>query len=78
MRLSRRHVLASTVGVVSTALITAQTPAGIAFARPRRASRAVTTAVYIEVPEDWPAKAAEKYDLLNVNAGASGNAGGDA
>ena len=31
-----------------------------------------------EVPEDWPAKAAEKYDLLNVNAGASGNAGGDA
>ncbi|GAE75959.1 endo-beta-N-acetylglucosaminidase H [Cutibacterium acnes JCM 18918] len=35
MRLSRRHVLASTVGVVSTALITAQTPAGIAFARPR-------------------------------------------
>lgn len=49
MRLSRRHVLASTVGVVSTALITAQTPAGIAFARPRRASRAVTTAVYIEV-----------------------------
>jgi len=31
-----------------------------------------------EVPEDWPAKAAEKYALLNVNAGASGNAGGDA
>ena len=31
-----------------------------------------------EVPEDWPVKAAEKYDLLNVNAGASGNAGGDA
>ena len=49
MRLSRRHVLASTVGVVSTALITAQTPAGIAFARPCRASKAVTTAVYIEV-----------------------------
>ena len=31
-----------------------------------------------EVPQDWPTKAAEKYDLLNVNAGASGNAGGDA
>ncbi|MSS45659.1 pyruvate dehydrogenase (acetyl-transferring), homodimeric type [Cutibacterium sp. WCA-380-WT-3A] len=31
-----------------------------------------------EVPEDWPTRAAEKYDLLNVNAGASGNAGGDA
>ena len=31
-----------------------------------------------EVPQDWPVKAAEKYDLLNVNAGASGSAGGDA
>ncbi|MGK2350226.1 pyruvate dehydrogenase (acetyl-transferring), homodimeric type [Cutibacterium sp. V947] len=31
-----------------------------------------------EIPQDWPAKAAEKYDLLNVNAGSSGNAGGDA
>lgn len=31
-----------------------------------------------EISQDWPAKAAEKYDLLNVNAGSSGNAGGDA
>ncbi|AZZ41985.1 pyruvate dehydrogenase (acetyl-transferring), homodimeric type [Acidipropionibacterium jensenii] len=31
-----------------------------------------------EVPAEWPAQAARKYDLLNVNAGTSGNAGGDA
>ncbi len=31
-----------------------------------------------EVPAEWPKQAAEKYDLLNVNAGSSGNAGGDA
>ncbi|GAB2487635.1 pyruvate dehydrogenase (acetyl-transferring), homodimeric type [Luteococcus sediminum] len=31
-----------------------------------------------EVPADWPLKAAEKYNLLDVNAGTSGNAGGDA
>ena len=31
-----------------------------------------------EVPADWARKAAEKYDLLDVNAGTSGNAGGDA
>ena len=49
MGLSRRQVLAGTVGVVSTALITAQTSADIAFARPCGASKAVTTAVYIEV-----------------------------
>ena len=49
MGLSRRQVLAGTVGVVSTALITEQTSADIAFARPCGASKAVTTAVYIEV-----------------------------
>ena len=31
-----------------------------------------------QVPAEWPLQAAEKYDLLNVNAGTSGNAGGDA
>ncbi|YAL82109.1 pyruvate dehydrogenase (acetyl-transferring), homodimeric type [Dermacoccaceae bacterium W4C1] len=31
-----------------------------------------------EMPEDAPAKAAEKYKLLDVNAGTSGNAGGEA
>jgi pyruvate dehydrogenase E1 component len=31
-----------------------------------------------EVPGEWALQAAQKYDLLNVNAGASGNAGGDA
>jgi pyruvate dehydrogenase E1 component len=30
-----------------------------------------------EVPEDWPLRAAQQYDLLNVNAGSSGNAGGE-
>ena len=31
-----------------------------------------------ELDPDLPRQAAEKYDLLNVNAGSSGNAGGDA
>ena len=31
-----------------------------------------------EVPADAPAKAFEKYDLNNINAGTSGTAGGDA
>jgi len=31
-----------------------------------------------EVDADAPVKAAQKYDLLNVNAGTTGNAGGDA
>ena len=31
-----------------------------------------------EVPAEWPLQAAEKYQLLDVNAGTSGNAGGDA
>ena len=31
-----------------------------------------------EVDSDAPQKAIEKYDLLNPNAGTSGNAGGDA
>ncbi|MDN5562666.1 pyruvate dehydrogenase E1 component [Luteococcus japonicus] len=31
-----------------------------------------------EVPAEWPLQAAEKYNLLDVNAGTSGNAGGDA
>lgn len=31
-----------------------------------------------EIDHAWPGQAAEKYELLNVNAGRSGNAGGDA
>ena len=31
-----------------------------------------------EVDADVPAKAADKYDLLDVRAGTSGNEGGDA
>ena len=31
-----------------------------------------------EIDRSWPAQAADKYKLLEVTAGASGNAGGDA
>ena len=31
-----------------------------------------------EVPESAPKEAAERYQLLDVNAGTTGNAGGDA
>ena len=44
----------------------------------RRDEIAAHVAARGEVPAEWPLQAAEKYNLLDVNAGTSGNAGGDA